>query len=72
MENRFDKLFFKSDTSYKRDSMSKMNWRRYTLGLIFGAIAGGGLLAGIFFSAVFDSVASVLVLVLLAAISAMK
>ncbi len=72
MENRFDKLFFKSDTSYKRDLRSKMNWRRYAWGLFFGVIAVGLVLAGIFFSTVFDSVASVLVLVLLAAMSAME
>jgi hypothetical protein len=71
MLNLFDELFLYSDPSYKRYSANKkINWKRYGLSLLFGAITTGFVMIGIFFSAVFDSVVSVLVLGVLAVISA--
>ncbi len=72
MLNLFDELFFYSDPSYKRYSENKkINWKHSVLYLFFGAITTGLMLVGIFFSAFFDSIVSVLVLGVLAVISAM-
>jgi len=72
MENRLDELFFKSDSSYQRHSMNKISWRRYwaSLFVVLGAISLG--LVGIFFSSVFYSVISIIVLGILAVMSAIK
>jgi hypothetical protein len=71
MLNLFDELFLYSDSSYKSYSENKkINWKRYGLSLLFGMVTTGLVMIGIFFSAVFDSVVSVLVLGVLAVISA--
>jgi hypothetical protein len=71
MLNLFDEFFLYSDSSYKRYSESKkISWKRYGLSLLFGMVTTGLVMIGIFFSAVFDSVVSVLVLGVLAVISA--
>ncbi len=73
MLNLFDELFFYSDPSYKRYSENKkINWKRYGLSLLFGMVTTGLVMMGIFFSAIFDSVVSVLVLGVLAFMSAIE
>jgi hypothetical protein len=59
MENRFDELFFKNHSSYKRDLEKKVSWRCYALGVLFGVIAAMALiLLGIFCSSFTDSMIS--------------
>jgi hypothetical protein len=71
MLNLFDEFFLYSDSSYKRYSMNKkINWKHSVLYLSLGALATGLVLVGIFFSAFFDSIVSVLVLAVLAVVSA--
>ncbi|MCE3238541.1 MAG: hypothetical protein K0R24_1522 [Gammaproteobacteria bacterium] len=73
MLNLFDELFLYNAPSYKRYSANKkINWKHSTLYLFFGAITTGLVLVGIFFSAVFDSVLSILVLGVLALMSGME
>ena len=72
MGNRVDKLFFRHDSSYERHSMNKINWRCYLTSVFVSVISVISLvLAGIFCSAMFDSVISMLVLGILAVMSAM-
>ncbi|MCC2667385.1 MAG: hypothetical protein K0S63_1301 [Gammaproteobacteria bacterium] len=73
MLNLFDELFLYSDSNYKRYSESKkISWKRYGLSVLFGIMTTGLVIVGICFSAVFDSVLSILVLGVLAVMSGMR
>jgi len=69
MGNRFDKLFFKSDSSDKQD---KISWRCCPLGVLFVTIEMSLILAGIFCSFCIDSMISLFVLAIITVISAMS
>jgi hypothetical protein len=71
MLNLFDELFLYGDSGYKRYlTDKKIHWKHSVLYLFFGAITAGLVTVGIFFSAFFDSIVSVLVLAVLAVMSA--
>jgi len=70
MENRADELFLKSDSSNKKPLENKTAWKRYALSVIFGVVAMSLILVGIFSRSFIDSMISLLVLSIIAVISA--
>jgi hypothetical protein len=71
MSNEFNELFFKSGLGCKQHPVNKINGKRYFLNLLFDAMTISLILIGIFCHPIFDSAASVLVLSVLAMMSAM-
>jgi len=74
MKNKADKLFFKHDANYRWHLMNKVSERCYSPSL-FVSVGMGAIslvLAGIFYSSVFDSMINVVVVGIFAVMSAME